>query len=141
MTQVDFYTHAENKLTKACHLVAEEFAKGLKIFIHASSPEVMEKLDRMLWTTPAIGFIPHCRVGDPLAGQTPILIGKELDQPGHDDVLINLDTSAPPSFSRFQRLIEIVGLEEDDVSAGRNRYRFYRDRGYVLNHHDSSPSQ
>jgi DNA polymerase-3 subunit chi len=41
----------------------------------------------------------------------------------------------PPQFARFERLLEVVGNEEQELVAGRDRYRFYRDRGYVLNNY------
>ena len=55
--------------------------------------------------------------------------GEKLVQ---DDGLVNLQSQYPPFFSRFRRLIEIVGLDEADRSAARERYRFYRDRGYEI---------
>jgi DNA polymerase-3 subunit chi len=53
-------------------------------------------------------------------------------------VLVNLHRDPPPFFSRFERLAEIVGTDEDSVAAGRARYRFYRERGYELRNHDLS---
>jgi DNA polymerase-3 subunit chi len=55
-------------------------------------------------------------------------------------VLINLQPLPPPFFSRFERLAEIVGLDDADVAAGRNRYRYYRERGYELRSHSLAPS-
>jgi DNA polymerase-3 subunit chi len=53
----------------------------------------------------------------------------------HDQVLINLRGDTPGCFSRFQRLVEIVGADDADREAARARYRFYRDRGYnILTH-------
>ena len=52
---------------------------------------------------------------------------------GAADVLINLHASPPPFFSRFEKLAEIVGDAEDNVSAGRERWRFYVSRGYPMN--------
>jgi len=39
----------------------------------------------------------------------------------------------PEHFARFERLLEVVGDAPDDLTAGRERYRFYRDRGYPMN--------
>ncbi len=72
----------------------------------------------MLWTTPAIGFMPHCAPGDPLAPVTPVIVDHEGATPPHDEVLLNLRGEWPPFFSRFQRLIEIVGLDDGDRDAG-----------------------
>ena len=57
-----------------------------------------------------------------------------------DEVLINLRAEWPPFFSRFQRLIEIVSLDEQDRGQARERFKFYRDRGYAIQSHDLSKS-
>ena len=57
------------------------------------------------------------------------------DHPGPATVLINLRADPPSFFSRFERLAEIVGIDETDVEAGRTRFRFYRERGYELRTH------
>jgi DNA polymerase-3 subunit chi len=51
-------------------------------------------------------------------------------------VLVNLRAEWPPFFGRFERLIEIVSTDEDDRSRARERYKFYRDRGYQIRTHD-----
>jgi DNA polymerase-3 subunit chi len=59
----------------------------------------------------------------------------------NDDVLLNLRPEWPAFFSRFQRLVEIVGLDEADRAQARERFRFYRDRGYEIRTHDLSKTQ
>jgi DNA polymerase-3 subunit chi len=54
---------------------------------------------------------------------------------------VNLHPESPPSFSRFERLIEIVGTDDDDRQQARGRFRFYRDRGYEIHHHDLAKSE
>jgi DNA polymerase-3 subunit chi len=58
----------------------------------------------------------------------------------HHQVMLNLHVDSPLSFSRFERLIELVGVGDDDRRFARSRYRFYRDRGYEIRHHDLSKS-
>jgi len=53
-------------------------------------------------------------------------------------VLLNLRPECPQYFSRFRRLIEIVGVEDADRAGARERFRFYRDRGYEIRTHDLS---
>ncbi len=76
-----------------------------------------DALDRLLWLQPAIGFLPHCRIGHRLAAETPIWIDHALEHQGPAAVLINLHASPPPFFSRFERLAEIVGIDEAEASA------------------------
>ena len=47
-------------------------------------------------------------------------------------MLVNLHAVPPPFFSRFERLAEIVGLDEADIAAGRERWKFYKARGYEI---------
>jgi DNA polymerase-3 subunit chi len=54
--------------------------------------------------------------------------------------MLNLHEESPPAFSRFERLIEVVGRDDEDRQRARNRFRFYRDRGYEIHHHDLSKS-
>jgi DNA polymerase-3 subunit chi len=51
--------------------------------------------------------------------------------------MINLARQTPTLFSRFERLIEVIASAPEDVAAGRERWAFYRDRGYAMTHHDA----
>lgn len=138
MTQIDFYFHVENKLQTACALSAKAFARGLRVFAFCPDAEVSMKFNRLLWTTPALSFVPHCASDDALAAVTPVIIDHDGKNLLHDQVLINLRPEWPPFFGRFQRLIEIVSLDEEDRRLARGRFKFYRDRGYEIQSHDLS---
>lgn len=138
MTQVDFYTHVSNKLETACLLCLKALAQKKRVMILTPDAQTTERVDHALWTYKATTFIPHVRARDPLAAVTPVIVDHDLAGVEHDDVLFNLRMDTTDVFSRFQRLIEIVGTDEDDVLAARHRYRFYRDRGYELRTHDLS---
>ncbi len=137
MTQIDFYINAADKFRIACVIAAKAYERGLRTLIYTPDSAASAKLDQMLWTTPALGFIPHCLAEDELAAVTPIVIDQRGEDVTHDDVLLNLCAERPPFFSRFQRLVEIVGLDEEDKAAARERWRFYRERGYALDTHDT----
>ena len=136
MTQIDFYTHVEDKLRIACQLSAKAFAHGMKVTVFCPDPDTVLRFDRLLWMTPSIGFVPHCAPGDPLAGETPVIVDCHGENLLHNDVLLNLRPEWPPFFGRFRRLIEIVSREDGDRLAARERFRFYRDRGYENRTHD-----
>lgn len=138
MTSIDFYFNAEDRLQVACRLAGKALAQRKRMLIYAPDAELAGRLDKVLWTWPAIGFVPHVPAHDPLAAETPVLIGGEesLDAPAGMDVLLNLAAACPPRFERFERLLELVGTDEAEKQAGRERYRFYRDRGYPIANHD-----
>jgi len=137
-TQIDFYTHVEDKLRIACQLSAKAFSQGLKVTVFCPDPETVHRFDRLLWMAPATGFVPHCAPDDPLAGDPPVIDDCQGDKLLHDEVKISLRQEWPPFFGRFQRLIEIVTREDGDRTMARERFRFYRDRGYEIRTHDLS---
>ena len=136
MTQVFFYHGASDKIAAACALLGGAYAKNKPVLVYAPENDVASDVDRMLWTHSALSFVPHCRSGSHLAGETPILITDNLDQPPQDDRLMNLRQVIPPGFSRFHSLIEVVGREEADRSGARDRVKFYKDRGYEVRYFD-----
>jgi DNA polymerase-3 subunit chi len=138
MTRIDFYFEAEDKLQVACRLSAKATQQKLRVLIYAADEAQAQVIDKMLWTWQSTGFLPHCLTRSPLAVQTPVLITHDPEDTPHDEVLLNLHYEWPPAFSRFQRLVEIVGRYDGDRMAARERFRFYRDRGYEIKSHDLS---
>jgi DNA polymerase III subunit chi len=135
MTEVLFYTHADDKLQTACTLAAKALGKGMRAMLYTPDAATSDRLSRLLWSLPATGFVPHCRANDRLAAVTPIIVDHLAEPLVHDQVLFNLRNETPSFFSRFTRLVEIVGREDADVISARTRYRFYRDRGYQIHTH------
>jgi DNA polymerase-3 subunit chi len=136
MTEITFYTHADDPLDVARRIAAKAYGQGKQVMIYAPDAAVADAIDRLLWTTPALGFVPHCRDSDALAGETPVLIGTHADALNSADVMINLHVEQPPAFARFERVVEIIGQDEAGLEPGRARYRFYQTRGYALKTHD-----
>jgi len=135
MTSIDFYTHVADRLEVAARLVAKAFAQQGRVRVLTPDPATTDALDRRLWLRPPIAFLPHCRVDNRLAAETPIWVDHSEEHPGPAQVLINLCPAPPSFFPRFERLAEIVGVEDAEAVAGRERYRFYRERGYELRTH------
>ena len=135
MTEVLFYTNADNKLQTACALTSKALARGMRVMLLTPDAAHTERLIKLLWTTPATGFVPHCRSNDRLAAVTPVIVDHVAEPLVHDQVLVNLCDPTPAIFSRFLRLVEIVGTEDRDREAARMRFRFYRDRGYQIRTH------
>jgi len=136
VTEITFYTFADTPLDVARRVATKALGQGRQVMIYAPDAAVADAIDRLLWTTPALGFVPHCRDSDALASETPILIGIDAEALRQADVMINLHHEQPPAFARFERLVEIVGQDESGREQGRARYRFYQTRGYALKTHD-----
>lgn len=138
MTTVDFYTHVDDPLRVAAKLVIKAWAQHGRVRVLTPDRAATDALDRLLWCEPATGFVPHCRLSSALAADTPVIVDDVAEHEGPADVLINLASTPPSFFARFERLAEIVAADEAQVQAGRERWRYYRERGYELRVHDLS---
>jgi len=142
VTRVDFYIlddDSSDGLPRfACRLVDRAWQRGMRCYVNAATAEQAARLDDLLWTFRDISFIPHAQTPVEAAntGRLAVLIGSG-EEPDEDlDLLVNLSDEVPSFFSRFERVAELVDNETSRRSAGRERFRFYRDRGYPLDNHN-----
>lgn len=132
MTRVEFYFNVPDKLAKVTDLCEKAVAKGRKLTVFTQDDVMSEVLQQKLWQHAPASFLPSAHPAEDTSRYVPIVVdaaGIELIQ---DDILINLRAEHPPFFSRFRYLVELVGHDEHDKVAARQRYKFYRDRGYQV---------
>jgi DNA polymerase-3 subunit chi len=134
MTRIDFHSNVGDSLGYACRLVRKAYLAGQPLIVLAEPPR-LRAFDEQLWTFAPLEFVPHCMAGSQLAAQTPVVLAANLDDVPHHQILLNLGDAVPAQFARFERLLEVVGNAPEELVAGRERYRFYRDRGYALNNY------
>ena len=104
----------------------------MHVYIHADSDATLQRIDDLLWEFREESFIPHemapCKA-------VPVEMGYDYEPIEQCDYLINLSNERPSFFSRFERMAEILNQNDDILTKGRDRYRFYQDRGYKLDYH------
>jgi DNA polymerase-3 subunit chi len=132
MTRVRFYTDIPDRTSLILHLVEQAVARQRQVTIYVDKPETAQQLSDGLWQQPA--FIPNVLADAPHADLTPVLLAWLPEQIRQDDMLFNCQTELPKFFSRFRHVFELIGAAEDEKVAGRQRYAFYRDRGYEIQH-------
>jgi aminopeptidase A. Metallo peptidase. MEROPS family M17 len=139
MTRVDFYIlpPAADPLPTVCRLCDKACAAGFSVFVRAIDPALVAGLDDSLWTFRQGSFVSHeIWQGQPLSAPLPkVLIGDRAPPSSHCDVLLNLGSPVPDYFSRFERVLELAHGDETQREAARERFRYYRDRGYPLESH------
>ena len=151
MTQVDFYILNTNsidaRLRLACRITEKAVQRRQHVFVNSANESDARKLDELLWTFSQGSFIPHRIVVERLDSDPvePVWIGidpgdEEDDATGrlgeNWDLMINLAPGVPGFFSRYSRVAEVIDAEPTRREEGRDRYRFYRDRGYELKTHN-----
>ena len=137
MTSIDFYLLSSDQLATrlqyACRLAHKAWQKGHRVYLHCQDEAAAEQLDQLLWSFREEAFLPHALLGEQT--DEPVICGSGDDPGAQQDLLINLSDNTPGFFSRFARLAEIV-VEQDPVRVpARERFRFYRERGYPLQTH------
>jgi DNA polymerase-3 subunit chi len=55
-----------------------------------------------------------------------------------DDTLVNFASKEIKGFSRYLKMYELVGFDNEDKTSARERYRFYKDCGYQVDSVDAS---
>ena len=138
MTRIDFYIlqhgHADTGQF-VCKLTEKAYKQGHQVYINVASDQQLRQLDDLLWTFRDGSFLPHGCYRAEENGKQPILLGHAIEPDGPSDVLVNMANDIPAFFSRFNRVAELVGGDDNQRQAARARYRFYKDRGYTLNTH------
>jgi DNA polymerase-3 subunit chi len=137
MTRVDFYLVDDDAVElAACKLANKAFRLGHRVFVLVPDADAATGFDRLLWVFNPGSFVPHELHSDHGNPLTPVIIGHEAPPADSNDVLINLGDHVPDCFSRFERVAEIVGSSPAQKDLARERFRFYRDRGYELQTHN-----
>lgn len=138
MTRVDFYQVAGDELAFTCRLIDMVYRRDLKIYVHASDASQAKALDEHLWTFRPDSFVPHVlHEGESTQKvEVPIKIGFDQEPNEHQEVLINLSGEIPHFFSRFDRVAEVVPVDQNRRKSARQNYAYYKQRGYPLNYHE-----
>ncbi|OHC20222.1 MAG: DNA polymerase III subunit chi [Pseudomonadales bacterium RIFCSPHIGHO2_02_FULL_60_43] len=132
MPRIEFYVLSTavpaERLRAACQLAMKAWRAGLPVFLRGSDAQQCSEVDELLWRFKAESFVPHSLYQDD--AHAPVVIGQDEEPSIAQGVLINLGSTLSPQVERFSRVIEIVNQEPDLLTACRENFRSYRQRGY-----------
>ena len=137
MTEIAFHFNAPDRLAYVCRLLRKAVAADAQLVV-VGPPDQLDRLDSDLWTFSATDFVPHCRAqAEPeLVAASPVVLATQTEGLPLRQVLVSLGVDVPAGFERFERVIEVVGLDDADRQLARTRWRHYADRGYTMTRHD-----
>lgn len=141
MTEVTFHFNAPDKLGHACRLLRKAVGSGAKVVVTGDGA-LLRELDVALWTFSPLDFLPHCldsATAPSVLNASPVVLAESPRSAPHQQVLVNLGATVPDGFERFERLIEIVTVQEEDRQHGRQRWKHYADRGYAIRRENIAP--
>lgn len=158
MTEVRFIFNVPDKLPYAGRVTRKLFRQQHAVSIVAEPP-ILQQLDEMLWSLAPSDFVAHSLLS--ATGQevlppttasvqtneqaalnprlSPVVLLEHPTHSHHSDVLLNLRDEIPQDFGRFNLLYELVSqYDETEKQAARQRWQYYKQRGYVVVSHDLS---
>lgn len=144
MTRVDFYITKDAseraRALIACRVAAKAYSLGNVVHIHTPTRDDAVALDALLWTFRDGAFVPHALADDQIlshsGARSAIVIGHGEEPVEKCSLVINLDAGVPEFFSRVERMAEIIDAHPDRRQQGRERFKYYRDRGYRVETHN-----
>lgn len=142
MTQVDFHTGLEDKLAYTCRLLRKAYRSRARVVVTGDAAQ-LARLDQLLWTFDVGEFIPHARLraGEQPAARlspTPLWLAERPADVATCDVLVNLGPAPLADAPLPPRTIELVARTDDDVAAGRQRWRAHLAAGRTPVNHPQS---
>lgn len=139
MARIDFYileqADAQARLKLACRLAEKAWSQSQRVLLLTPGSADAQALDEMLWTFRDRSFVPHEIYSPERPPRASVLISDSTPAGTEADVLINLRDQVPEGYERFARIIEPVDGDPARRQLGRERYRFYRERGLTPDSH------
>lgn len=143
MKQVDFYL-INNQVNDAKYKLASRLANKLqrsdmRALVVTDTDEDASTLDRIMWSFNDASFLAHDNLSEQNT-RSKIHIGahntvSQAVLARNYDVLINLATDIPMFNHHFERIAEIVEVDERAKLAGRARYKSYKTEGFEIKMH------
>lgn len=134
MTRIRFYTDIADPHKLIQHLAQQALSRQRKVTIYVRDQAEAAALSAALWQGTPDSFLPNALADAPHAAQTPIQLAWRPEQIQQDDLLFNCQPEQVLFFGRFRHLFEIIPTDDAEMAAGRQRWLFYRERGYEVQH-------
>lgn len=140
MPEVAFHSGVADKAAYLYRLLRKAYRQGSRVRV-VGEPAQLDRLDSFLWAAEQGEFIPHARLrrgqapDAALAAVTPIWLADAGAGVPPCEVLVNLGVQADAEEAGHARVIEIVGVDDEDRQRARQRWRHYEQLQWPLQHH------
>jgi DNA polymerase-3 subunit chi len=135
MTEILFYHLQRQPLERVLPALLEKsLERGWRVVVQTASEERVEALDAHLWTFRDDSFLPHGIWREQTAGEQPILLTVNDDNPNGAQVRFLVDgTAVPEDAAAYERLVLIFdGDDPDAVEAARARWGEAKAKGFAV---------
>lgn len=137
-SEIAFHFNVADKIPYLCRLLRKVTQAEKRVQV-CGPRDFLSQLDAALWTFAADSFLAHSHLGAPeqVSKRSPIVLGEQPNAHLGSDVLVNCHAQVPGLLASFDRVIEVVGLSEEERLPARDRWRAYSAMGCRLVRHDA----
>lgn len=137
-TRADFYilkhTDEDSRAIFICRFCQKALLNHHRIHIQTPEHNTAEKLDQLLWSFRPEAFIPHEYVS--AHPNSPVTIGIEgMSLPEQKDIYINLSCQLDATAFAFQRIVEVVIQNPEDLQSSRANFKLCKAHGLTVSNH------
>lgn len=134
MTKVDFYELKSGRFSLdvlISQLSLKAYERQQSLLLLTQTEQQSLHYNQVLWQFDQTHFLPHEIAPQkmPLMG---INIYHQCEANSQYQILLNLNNQVPDCVGQFERAIELV--HEQNKPIARDHFRYYKDRGYLVNH-------
>jgi len=133
LTHIEFIFNVVDKTTLAIGLTEQLIRRNRSALIYLEDQKAIDHFSLALLEKEL--FMPHLIEENTLLNKLSLTQSK-LDL--MDDTLINFASKEIKGFSRYLKMYELVGHDDEDKKSARERYRFYKGCGYQIDSMDVS---
>ena len=135
MTEILFYHLQRQPMEQALTALLEKsYERGWRTVVQAPSEERIDALDAHLWTFRDESFLPHGTWRQGEAGEQPILLTINDDNPNGASVRFLLDGApVPPDARVYERIVVLFdGNDPEAAAAARDRWTLSKAEGFEV---------
>lgn len=134
--RVDFYHLQKWPLEKALPQLLDKVRQaGHRAVVVAGSQDRVESLSGALWTFDPNSWLPHGTAKDGHAGDQPIWLTDQPENPNDATILVLTDGMAAYDLTAYQRCLDLFdGNSQDAVGAARDRWTAAKEQGHELHY-------
>jgi len=133
LTHIEFIFNVIDKTKLAIDLTEQLIRRNRSALIYFKDQSAIDDFSLALLEKEL--FMPHLIEENAFLNKLSLTQSK-LDL--MDDTLINFTFKEIQGFSRYLKMYELVGHDDEDKNSARERYRFYKDCGYQVDSMDAS---
>ena len=133
MTHIEFIFNVVDKTTLAIGLTEQLIRRNRSALIYLEDQKAIDHFSLALLEKEL--FMPHLIEENTFLNKLSLTQSK-VDL--MDDTIINFTSKEIKGFSRYLKMYELVGHDDEDKKSARERYRFYKDCGYQVDNMDAT---